>query len=638
MKTKLIFLIIFFVGSLFLPAAQSYSFSGYLPKVFKEGNTLNIKIDANTGKKEFYIYYRAEGLKHFQVRKMSRDKEGNVYYRLSTENLYGNELEYFIVESKDKMSDSISPVFTIKGFTDAESPEIYFQDSGTVPESSEPKKDPLFFKISPSLSTASQIHDDREVPDKKFDANGNLRVYKNVYNEDFQFDFDSNFTYMHNPSEDEKKFNLTSMKIAFRKGVHTIEAGDVSVNGTEFTTSYLQRRGFFYQMDGKKLYLSSFCTNSQQKTGFDGFGVPSSNAFLVGATAGVNVSTIFKARGMFLTGKDNVDSKTVFSTEDPYREGNLYSLWGEFNLFENHLSLKGEFSRSSFGRAADKDSLEKESDTAWRVGGDFNYGVVTAHVDYKKVGGEFGSIANLFLETDWEGLAGNISLMIKSFSLNVRYTDRKTNLNSTIQPMLHAKNLGADFSWLVVNHLQLGAEFSVDNLDYDKSTGLPTGTEDMDTIRYAGTLGYISGSNSIMLRLGKSESKTFTSDIDASVAMNLKFGSFFSFSPTFSYQSNENFSDSSTTKVYNAFLSSELTFIPELFSLSLTGSWTKTDNSAFSDSTILTVQGNANLFLSKFFKNKIQATLSLRGKYEESKTGDIEDDYVTVYLHADLSF
>jgi hypothetical protein len=53
---------------------------------------------------------------------------------------------------------------------------------------------------------------------------------------------------------------------------------------------------------------------------------------------------------------------------------------------------------------------------------------------------------------------------------------------------------------------------------------------------------------------------------------------------------------------------------------------------------VLSVQGNANLYLAKLFKNKIQATLSLKGKYEDYKNGDTEDNNVTVYLQADLSF
>ncbi|MCP5106825.1 MAG: hypothetical protein GY950_25805 [bacterium] len=619
--------------------AQAQSFSGYLPRVEKDSGNLNITINTLKQEKEFYIYYRTKGLKKFQVRKMKTGKEGNVYYQLATENLYGKELEYFIVENRgsgSRSQDSISPVFTVSGFTDKESPEVYFLDAGPGAEGGG-AKDPLFFRIGASLSSATRIHDDSDAPGKKFDANGNIRLYKNIYNEKYQFDFDTNFAYTHNPSETESKINLSNMKIAYKKGTHTIEAGDLSINNTEFTTSSLSRRGIFYQMEGKALYLSTFIANSQQKTGFEGFGVPPSAAYLFGASAGFNMGTVVKVRGMFMTGKDNLDSKTVTASEEVYREGNLYSVWGELNLFKSHLLLKGEFTRSSFGKAQEIDKLEKESDTAWRAGADLNYGVVSAHVDYKKIGGQFSSIANLFLENDWEGLAGNIGLSIKSFSLNVRYTDRKTNLSSEIQPMLHTKNISSDFNWLIANHIQVGAEFGLDNLDYDKSTGLQTGSEDMDTIRYAATLGYIAGSNGITVRIGKTESKTFTSNIDASAAVNLRFGNFLSLNPTVSYQSTENFTDDSTSKIYNAYLSSELTFIPELFSLSVSGSWTKTDNT-FTDSTVLTAGGNLNLYLAKAFNQKIQPTLSLRGKYEDYKNGDTSNSNVTVYLQADLSF
>jgi hypothetical protein len=637
MRIKTIFLIVcLIVPSIFL-GARSYSFSGHLPKVELNGGDLIIKIDTMNSQKEFYLHYKTGEIEHFQVRKMKTDKEGNIYYRLSTENLYGKDLQYFVVESENSVSDSISPVFTISGFTDMESPEIYFLDAGPAAEGGGGFRDPLFFKLGASLSSATRIYDNSDYPGKKFDANGNIRLYKNIYNENYQFDFDTNFTYTHNPADTEKKVNLSNMKIAFKKGIHSIEAGDVSINNTDFTTSYLTRRGLFYQLDGKTVYFNSFFTNSQERKGFDGFGVPPSAAYIFGATGGVNIGTIFKLRGMFMTGKDDMSSKTVVTTEDSYREGSLFSIWGQLDLFQNHLSLKGEFSHSNFGKSDEKETLEKESDSAWRADADFNYGVVTGHFDYKKIGGKFSSIANLFLENDWEGLSGTLGLVIKSFTLNTRYVDRKTNVNSEVQPMLHTRNMGADFNWLIANHLQLGGEVSLDNLDYDKSTGLMTGSEDMDTLRYAATLGYIAGSNGITFKVGKTESKNFTSNIDAAVALNLRFGTFLSLNPTLSYQSTENFSDDSTSKIYNAYLNSELTFIPELLSLSVSGSWTKNDNTSM-DSTMLSVGGNLNLFLAKAFNQKVQPTLSLRGKYEEYKNGDTSNNNVTLYLQADLSF
>jgi hypothetical protein len=636
MKLKgMIFLSGLLCCCLFLNAG-AYTFSGYLPKIEKSGSDLVIKINTLKAEKDFYIYYRSKGLKNYQVRKMKMDKEGHVYYQLSTANLYGDTLEYFIVENGKNVSDSISPVFTITEFTDKESPEIYFLDAGQESGGGTPKIGfPL--KFGASLSTAARVQDDAEFPGNKFDATGNLRLYRNISEEKYEFDFDTNVAYMHHPGETESKFNLSDMKVRFKAGEHTFAAGDLSINSTEFTAYSLARRGLRYEMEGKTLYFSSFFTNAQEKTGFDGFGIPAAGANIFAATAGVNIGTALKVRGMFMTGKDNLDSKTVVSAEDVYREGNVYSIWGELNLLSNKLLLKGEFAHSSFGSGADSAAVEKESDTAWRAEADFSHGIVMAHVDYKKVGEKFSSIANLFLQNDREGLNSNIGFTIKSFTLNLRYLDQKTNLTSEVQPMLHTKNMGADFNWLLANHVQLGAEFSLDNLDYDASSGLLTGSEDMDTIRYAGTLGYVSGSNSLILKLGKTESKTFTSNIDGSVALNLRFGSFLSLNPTLSYQSTENFSDDSTSKVYNAYLNGELTFIPEYFSFSVNGSWTKNDNT-FSDSTSISVSGNVNFFMSKLFKYKLQPTLSLRGKYEEYKNGSTSTSNTAVYLQADISF
>jgi hypothetical protein len=638
MKLKAIaaFIVSMVLGIGFLSAAGSYQISGYLPKVEKSADALTIRIDTLQDKKDFYIYFRTDGLKHYQVRKMKRDKTGNVYYQLATANLYGKKMEYFVVESEKELSNSMTPVFTIAEITDKDSPEIYFQETQEGAAPGGKKRDPLF-KIGASVSSNTQLHDDSEFPGKKFDANGNLRLYRNISNEKYQFDFDTNFAYMHNPSDTEEKFNLSEMKVNYKRNGHSVAAGDLSINNTEFTTSFLNRRGVHYQLEHKLLFVDTFFANAQQKTGFDGFGIPPSEAHLFGATAGVNIGNILKVRGMFMTGKDNLDSKTVVSSDDVVREGTVLSVWGEMSLLQNKLTLKGEFARSNFGRAADSASLTKEADTAWRGEADFTHGVVSAHADYKKVGEKYSSIANLFLQNDREGLSSNIGVMIKSFALNVRYMDQKTNLNSTVTPMLHTKNIGADVNWLIANHFQLGAEFSLDNLDYDKSSGLMTGSEDMDTIRYAGTVGYIAGSNGITVKLGKTESKNFTSNIDGTVALNLRFGNVLSINPTVSYQSTENFTDDSTSKIYSAYLNSELTFIQEWLSFTFSGSWVKNDNS-ISESTQMTMQGNLNLFLTKLFNSKIQPSLSLKGKYERFESDGTENDNVTLYLQADLSF
>jgi hypothetical protein len=300
-------------------------------------------------------------------------------------------------------------------------------------------------------------------------------------------------------------------------------------------------------------------------------------------------------------------------------------------------SVNGEFARSSFGSGADSDTIEKESDTAWLANGDFTRGIFTAHVDYKKVGSKFGSISNLYLLEGEEGLTSSIGLNVESVSLTLGYEDKKTNIDSEILPMQRGKDLSANLNWSVSSHFNVGAEISLNNLDYDKSTGLETGSEDMDTIKYSGSLGYVSGSNSITVSLGKSESENFHSNIDGGVALNLKFGDFLSLNPALTYQSVEDYALDTTTKTYNATLNGELTFIPEYFSLTINCSWYKNDNTV-SDSTTLTLGGNLNFYMSKLFNYKLQPSLSLRGKYEESKYNDTRSSNTSVYLDANISF
>ncbi len=89
MKLKWILCSMFVILFLGGPVLHSgtYSFSGYLPKIEKNKQSVTIRInplaavDPETGevKKDFYIYYRTEGLKNYQVRKMKTAKDGKVY-------------------------------------------------------------------------------------------------------------------------------------------------------------------------------------------------------------------------------------------------------------------------------------------------------------------------------------------------------------------------------------------------------------------------------------------------------------------------------------------------------------------------------------------------------------------------------
>jgi hypothetical protein len=191
-------------------------------------------------------------------------------------------------------------------------------------------------------------------------------------------------------------------------------------------------------------------------------------------------------------------------------------------------------------------------------------------------------------------------------------------------------------NWIVGTHWRLGGEFSRDNLDYDQSTGLQTGGTDMNTLNYSSTLGYMSGSNGVTLTLGKTESQTFTSNLSGSLALNLKFGQLLSLSPSYSYQNNKNLTDSSTSKIQNIYLNSEFSFIPQLFSLTVSGSYMINDNQG-NRSTNGSVNANLNFYAAKLFKNKIQPALALKYKYQVSKYAETKTNASALFLQLDIA-
>ena len=616
-----------------------------LPRVERLADQVVIRITPrsnpaplSTGRRGvFFINYRTEGMTGFQVRKMQADTSGTLSCRIPTANLYGRNIEYYISEQKGDGIAAVSLTHTVAGFTRKESPEIYFQEA-TALNASKPKWEPPV-NVNASLSTSTKLDEknDSGYFQQNYTANGNLRIYRNIVKNNYQLDFDTNFVHIDPYETIENRINLSSMMLRFKKGGLQIEAGDVAVNETEFTTSYLNRRGLRLEYVGKNLYLNSFYANSQQKTGFDGFGIPAANAGIFGAVAGINLKNVLKVRGMFMAGKDNLDSKTVSYSQNPYRQGDVFSLWSELTLLENSLQLNGEISSSNFGAAENKDEVKKEDDSAWKAGLRFHRGIISFSADYENIGERFNSIANLFLQNDREGLNTNLGLNIKTFSWNISYVDKKNYMHSLIQDALHQKRIGTTFNWGIGSHFRIGADLSRDNLDYDSSTGLQTSSSDMQTNSYSASFGYMAGSNGFNINIGKTESVNFTSNINASLALNLRFGKFMTLNPTLSYQENKSLGDGSTSTVYNLYLNSEITIIPQYFTITVSSSYMNNE-SPYNESTNWNAGCNLNFFAAKIFKNKIRPSLSLKSLFQGAKYGDVKSDSSIFHLQADISF
>jgi hypothetical protein len=608
-----------------------------IPQVSRTAQQAIVSITHSEGNGHWYIYYRTDRQKSFQVRKMDAAVPGKAIYHLPTNMLYGRNVEYFIVKEAAGTT-STTPVYTVVDANTNPIPEIYFQENSPLADHAEPGSDPLV-RLAGSLSRADRLYQQEEDASAVQSTNGNLRLFRNINNEKFQFDFDSSFSFLSPTPAEDSAFNLASMMVRFKKGDHQIAIGDLAISQSEYTAPALNRRGLQYELSGHGLYFSAFLANAQQKKGFEGFGIPPAAANIMGAMLGTDVGSILKIRGLVLSGHDDLNlGRTLVVEENPFRAGNIFSFWGDLNLFESHLQLTGEYARSSFGTSATAQSeVSRKNDHAWRSGFTFNWESFNASANYRRIGENFNSIANLFQQNDREGIDGTMGVTIKSFSINVFYIDQKSYLFTLSQDGQHEKRASTNIGWQITPAWRIGSDFSLSNLEYNSKSALPVGTPDMGTFNLNGSLGYASTAGSFTFTLGKIKSGNFTSNFSGQLACSLLFDQAVTLSTVFSFQRNKDLVAGSNSNIYSININSEITFIPQWFTFIYSGSFMRNVGGSF-DSTAIVINANLNLFLAVLFKNKIQPMLTAKGEIQSNQAAGIKTTNISFWLQSALSF
>jgi hypothetical protein len=246
-------------------------------------------------------------------------------------------------------------------------------------------------------------------------------------------------------------------------------------------------------------------------------------------------------------------------------------------------------------------------------------------------------VANLFLQNDRKGLTTGIGFSFTKLNVTLNYADQKTNINNPLEDMLHQRKVDASVSYNLSASWRLGADFSLDNLDYDSSTGKVTSNSDMQTTNINASVGFMSGTTSVNLTLGKRDSKNFSSDISASLNISFALGTFFSLSPTLSYQKQDNKATAEEMSVYSLYLQSTMNFIQNWLSLATNFSYSSTESKSY-DNKSLSLNSNLNLNLATLFKQKINPMLSARCQYQKTSNSGTSSDNLSFWLQLDISF
>jgi hypothetical protein len=614
---------------------------------YRVGESLIITARA-PGARGMRVLFRFPGIGEFQVRKMSKGEGGEFSFALDSREVTGTSFDYY-VEAERKGELALLP---------AEAPSSYYTatgEGGPAPEvpgdlpSPTPAQGKVTWPVSLTGTGQAVIYEkDESATPKDYPLAGNVRLAANYRKGDTNVVFDTTFNYSNTPVQGEKDIDLSNMAVSVSHDQHSLKAGDVNITESEFTVQGLGRRGLEYAYAGAKASVHVFDINSQQPRGFDGFGIPKPALSIFGGAVGYKfLKDAVSLKAIYLSGKDNPTSGVNVS--ESYfnagaRKGSVFALIQETNLFQNRLTVGGEYARSDFdGDTSDTSGSRKDS--AWRVGGSFRSGILQAGAVYRFIGGGFNPIGFQYFSNDRRGLEANVGLSTGRLSLTGTFQSMKDNVDSDAERDT-TKNMNGNlnFMWNVSDKVSFNVGYQRGEQDTSRDGTTPLFPQDSVTDQVSGALMFtFSPSASLNLQVANASASSKSSPQGNNTGLNVNLGGAFragntlSISPTLGFASAKNKFTGERQLTYNSFLAAELTIVPEWFSTSIQGGYTRSDNGSMGVTNTLNLSGMLGLQLKKLIKIGT-VTLSVRGNYGRTKMPGFSNTISAILAQCDFSF
>ena len=652
-KTRKAFL---FLALLFWPVASFFGQTGAAPGLiehnpvlsFTHGERIQVQARAQAELEWLRFFYRAEGVPEFQVRNLEKREGGTYEYEFDTSELPGLQFEYYL-EAKAKEGIQYSPRLGPKepyiavGKSLEPLPEVPPAVSSPEEES---RKFRLPLALTGSLQAMVKEHETSgESPNDM--ASGNLRVFTNYTRNNFNLGVDANFNYSNKPLPGEKDFDLSNMMVSASKGSHSLKAGDINVNETEFTVSGLGRRGLDYAFNAGKFYLHLFDVSSQQLRGFNGFGFPKSKTNILGGALGYRfLKDMIFVKAVYLAGQDDPGQgvNVGYSSFVQTRKGSVASLAEETSLLQNRLVVGGEVAQSRFDENA-QDGESKQTDLAWKVGGNVSSGILTAGAVYRRIGTDFNSIGFPYFTNDREGLEANVGLNSGRLSFTGSYVSSSDNVeDDPASETTSDLNGNANLIWSPSARVSLAFGYSLNKQKTSFEQGSSPFLQDSLTNQFSGSFNLNFGqAANLSFQVSNSDlsSKNYPQNENTNLTLNLgaafRAGEWFNLSPTFGYGKIRNRFTNEEMFNYSSFISGEIAFWPRVMSVSLTGSYLRTESAVQGNSDNVNAGTNLNLYLDRLIKVGT-AIVSLKGNYTKTKMPGFSDSFFTALVQCDFSF
>ena len=615
---------------------------------FSHGDKLKIEAVAQTDIDYMIFYFRYSGISQWQARDMVKSESSAFACEFDTSVLPSTEFEYYLEARKGDQ----------RVYFPSSAPETPFQVSGSsreplpdVPsEMPSPQEEEKKFRlpVCANGSLQSTIHEkEPQTGIKKTAAGGNFRAFHTGQaSGSMGLNIDSNFSLTNTPLAGENNVDLSNMIVGLTRGSHTLQAGDISFNESEYSVNGAGRRGVDYAFNSQSVYLHAFDISSQQVKGFKGFGIPNGEVSVMGGAAGLNLfKNALSVKAIYISGKDNPSKGTNVATSiySPARQGQVLAVTQETRLFQNRLNLQAEVARSTSDTEL-SDQIGESSDTAFRLGTGLALGSLTLGVVYRYIGEDFNSVGLQSLPNNKKGLEANFNFSKGILNIQGNYMSQQDNVkNDPAEYTTKADNGSVNCLLSFSSKLMLGLGYRRTGQQTTLG-GAEAYNQDSLTDEFSGTfnlnLGSSAGLNIAVTNSTLSSRANPTSDSSA-LGMNLggfiRVGEILTLSPAFGVSQLINKSTNEKSLTYTSFLTGEVYLIRRLCSLLISGSFNKAEFPSVGVSNNMDVTSGLNFYLGRALKS-IELVLSAKGSYQLSDSPGFRYENYRIFFQSDISF
>ena len=468
-------------------------------------------------------------------------------------------------------------------------------------------------------------------------ASGQVRFGTRQDDGDTHLILNGRVVYNDQPVSQQDRWSLGELQAIFAKGQHKLQAGDQQVQESEFTLAGAGRRGLDYAYAGSQLGAHLFAFGTEALPGARGLLWPTAGNEVYGGSLGYAWwNNAVRAKLVFLTGKDDPSAATNVATSyaPQVRDGSTGALVLDGRFFDSRLSLSGEYARSLFTRDL-LGAVPKEGDQAWRLSGIWAQGPFSAHLGYRDVGRDFGTIGVAFFVGDRRVLDGSLGLNYATWSLSATALDERTNPTGQVgqsQAWNQSQSLDARLAlsqtafWRVgIRQARQEALTVADPLvpfSNSTRTGFSTGFDVLlppaSMLTFNAQFDWIKGSAvpdpsapPAVPPVTAPETGTSTT---LSLGGNLVAGTWLRLSPNLSWSRTLGDPGGEKTTIANAFLNADFTLVPDHLGFLLNGGVSRTAVASTGEtSTNSLVEGTLRMILDPYFRGRVKASLGLKG-------------------------